>query len=340
MRRAACGPTSETTTAIRRAALALMLAAQLVAFTVRADSDEYKRLTDAAVEEHALAHYEEARALFARAHALQPSARTFWGMGIAAFEARDYVDAIQLLDQAREDTRKPLTQAQRAKTDSLIERAHAYVVRLPLRVEPASALVTIDGREAERDADGIVTLDAGAHQIVVSAPGYQEVVRSMTWHAGNAPAFEARLELQRTPSATAAPAEPEVAATAAAPTEAPRADSAAHGTFTVLKWVSLGAAVASVGVMGAGLGLRSADVAYYNDESNCPGPDKDASCPGQREDVRKWEAVAIVGGAAAGVFGALSVVFFVLDRRPREQPRRTYACAPAFQLGAACGWRF
>ncbi|HEX6240689.1 MAG TPA: PEGA domain-containing protein, partial [Polyangiales bacterium] len=219
-----------------------MLAVLATTSSVRAQGDEYKRLTDAAVEEHALAHYEEARALFARAHAIQPSARTFWGMGIAAFEDRDYVDAIQLLEQARADTRKPLTPAQRAKTDSLIERAHAYVVRLPLRVEPASALVTIDGREVVRDAQGIVMLDAGPHQIVVSAPGYQEAVRSMTWHAGDATPFEISLEVQRAVSDASAVPEEASAPPPAAHTEAPRADrNPAPRSYTVLKWVSLGA---------------------------------------------------------------------------------------------------
>ena len=233
-----------------------------------------------------------------------------------------------------------MTAAQRAKTDSLIERAQAFVVRLPLRIEPASAVVAIDGREVVREADGLVVLDAGAHQVVVSAPGYQELVRSMTWHAGDAPAFEVRLEPQRSADTNAMPEQAESAAPLAAQPEAPKADRAAPRSFTALKWVSLGAAVASVGVMGAGLGLRASDVDYYNDESNCPGPDKDASCPGKRQDVRTWEAVAITGGAAAGVFAALSVVFFVLDRRAHEQPSRAYACAPAYQLGATCRLRF
>jgi hypothetical protein len=323
----------------RMRALVIVLAIQAMAWSVRAETDEYKKLTDAAVEEHSLGHYEEARALFAQAHAIAPSARTFWGMGIAAFEARDYVDAIELLAQAREDSRKPLTAAQRTKTDSLIERAQAYVVRLPLHITPSSARAAVDGKELVPNAEGVVLLDAGAYQVVVSAAGYQEAVRSMTWHAGDAPAFEVHLQ----PLAVASPVTPALVAASAGPvaaTPAPQPDAAPPRTYAALKWTSLGVTVASLGVMGAGIGMRASEVAYYNDESNCPGPDKDQACPGKRQDVRMWEAVTIVGGAAAGVFGALTAVFFVLDKRSRAAPAGAHACGPAFELGAECRWRF
>jgi len=88
-----------------------------------AQPSDYKALTEAAVEEHSLGHYEEARALFAKAHAINPNARTLWGMGTAAFEARQYVDAMQLFQAALSDTRKPLTEAQSKQAESLRKRA-------------------------------------------------------------------------------------------------------------------------------------------------------------------------------------------------------------------------
>jgi tetratricopeptide (TPR) repeat protein len=301
-----------------------------------AQSNDYKALTDAAVEEHSLGHYEEARALFARAHAIAPSARTFWGMGIAAFEARHYVDAIQLLEQARDDSRKPLTPAQRKQTDSLLERSLAFVVRVPIRVDPASAKVSIDGRDMEPDASGTVLLDAGTHQVVITAKGYEDVVRSMRWEAGNAEPFEVQLEKRE-------PAHGGEAAAGAAAVAAPVAGSApqAEGTrsFTVLKWVSLGATAASLGIMGAGLALRQSAAVDYNDQLMCAQHEQDAVCVDKRNEENKWKAMAIAGGAAAGVFGVLSVVFFVLDRRPDSKSARTQ-CGPAFEAGALCQLRF
>jgi tetratricopeptide (TPR) repeat protein len=323
----------------------MVSAALILAFTsappARAQSNDYKSLTNAAVEEHSLGHYEEARALFTRAHAINPSARTFWGMGIAAFEARQYVDAIGLLKQARDDTRKPLTAAQRKQTDSLLERAQAFVVRVPIRVEPASAKVTVDGREPEPDADGVVLLDVGTHQVLVSAEGYQDVVRVARWEAGNAPVFELRLEKKAAPGAPEPAPAVQPAALGAPGRPAQSEPSATPSSYRVLKWVSLGAALASLGITGAGIGLRESEAARYNDDSECPPPDRDAACPGSRQTVKKWQTMAVAGGAATGIFAALTVAFFVLDRKPKNEGASARTrCGPAFVAGALCEVRF
>jgi tetratricopeptide (TPR) repeat protein len=306
--------------------------------TAQADrASEYKALTDAAVEEHGLGHYEEARALFSRAHAIDPNARTLWGMGIAAFEARQYVDAIELLEAARKDERKPLTSAQRKQTESLLERSRNFVVRVPIRVEPANAQVSIDGRVMEPGQEGVVTLDAGTHQVVVSAPGYEEITRSMRWSAGDADP----LELSLAPKPKQKPVEEQVQNAQPASSASTQADvQRSSGALTTLKWVSLGVAVASVGVMAAGLALRQSAANDWNDERECP-PDMNESCPDKKRDEAKWKKVAIASGASAGVFAALSTVFFVLDRSPAGQGASVRTrCEPAFTLGASCEVRF
>lgn len=303
------------------------------------DSNEYKSLTAAAVEEHGLGHYEEARALFAKAHAIDPNARTLWGMGVAAFEGRQYVDAIELLEAALKDQRKPLTSAQHKQAQSLLERSRDFVVRLPLRVEPGNAQITIDGRVIQADPRTPVLLDSGTHQIVISAPGYEELTRSMRWSAGDAPAWDVRLERRQRAQAVAADsgASPAfVGAQGAA--SAPRSSSA----FTALKWVSLGGTVAALGIMGAGLGLRESAAQDWNNDTRCPD-DKDVSCPETKLAEQKWRTMAIAGGAAAGVFATLAIVFFVLDRQPRSDgptARALARCEPAFALGVACRAQF
>jgi hypothetical protein len=187
----------------------------------------------------------------------------------------------------------------------------------------------------------MLLLDAGAHQVVVSAEGYAEVSRLMRWEAGNAPAFEVRLEKSETGrSHDPAPA-PEPIPDAV---DARRAESAAapgSRSVTVLKWVSLGATVAALGITGTGIALRESEATHYNDDRACPPPDRDAACPDSRRTVKKWETMAIAGGAAAGAFAALSVLFFVLDRKQRdgEQRART-TCGPALAAGALCQVRF
>jgi hypothetical protein len=124
---------------------------------------------------------------------------------LLAIEARHYVEAIALLRSALDDPRKPLTVAQRKEALSLIERSASFIARVPLRVSPPHARVSIDGRAVALDADGRVSLDAGVHQVVVSADGYDELVRSMRWDAGTSPVFEVRLEKK----AVAVSAEPQ-----------------------------------------------------------------------------------------------------------------------------------
>jgi hypothetical protein len=301
---------------------------------------DYKTLTAAAVEEHQLGHFEEARALFAKAHAIDPNARTLWGMGIAAFEARQYVDALQLLRAASTDARKPLTQAQRKQADSLIERSQSFVVRVPLRVEPGHAKVSVDGREIELDEQRTILLDAGSHQIVAFADGYEESVRSMRWSPGTAPLLELRLEKQRVELASLPPATQ--ASAPAPPASAPvtiasRRDTG--GPLRVVKWVSLSGAIASLGITGAGFAMRQSAAAEWNDDRRCPVP-KSENCSETRESINTWEKLTLAGGVASGVFGVLTVVLFVLDgRRARAGAEARTRCGPAFG-GAVCQTTF
>src|SRR5262245_21535053 len=70
------------------------------------EPDEYREAIEAAVEELNAGLYEEALAQFSRAHELQPSARTLRGIGLAAYELRDYVRAVEALEASLEDPRR------------------------------------------------------------------------------------------------------------------------------------------------------------------------------------------------------------------------------------------
>ena len=68
----------------------------------------YRDTVERAVLEFAAGHFEESRALFARAHALFPNARTLRGLGMAEFELRNYVIAIEHLEAALANQARPL----------------------------------------------------------------------------------------------------------------------------------------------------------------------------------------------------------------------------------------
>lgn len=271
---------------------------------------EYKMLTASAVEEHSMGHYIEARALFAKAHAIEPNARTLWGMGTAAFEGRQYVDAIELLKASLNDTRKPLTSAQKSQAESLIQRSSDFVAHVALDLTPVSANLTVDGHDIAPDEKGELLVDSGTHQIVVSAGGFQDHIRSVSWAPG-----AVKLRVRLTPLAASVNVDQPIVP-AADPTQKQDVPEQ-RSSLSVLKWVSLGGAVAAVGVAGAGLALRHAEAERWNNPAECPLP-RYSSCSDTPKAVHRWEAMAIAGGATAGVLAITSVVLFLVDRKSNE----------------------
>lgn len=134
-------------------------------------ADVVQRLLVDAVAEYDEARYLEAQALFQRAHALSPSARTLRGIGMASFEAGQYVVALRALRGALAETERPLSAAQRRHVESLLARTDVFVARLDVEAHPASATIHVDGEPIVREPDGTVLLDAGDHAITVIGDG-------------------------------------------------------------------------------------------------------------------------------------------------------------------------
>jgi hypothetical protein len=137
------------------------------------DEQAYRQTTDEAVREFEAGHWEEARALFKRAHEISPNARTLRGMGMAAFELRMYVQAIRELDAALREQRKPLDAELRAHVQQLMDKAREFVGRVKPVLDPPDAKLLIDGREPMLETDGSVLLDVGTHVISASADHYK-----------------------------------------------------------------------------------------------------------------------------------------------------------------------
>jgi hypothetical protein len=135
---------------------------------------EYQRAIATALSEYQLEHWDEAEALFARAHALKPSARTERGIGLAAFENRKYALAVSHLHSALVDSRRPLTARQRKEVERALAQASTFVARMTVSVEPQNAALTLDGGPLLLAADGELLLDPGEHELVASAPGHEQ----------------------------------------------------------------------------------------------------------------------------------------------------------------------
>src|SRR4051794_8387071 len=144
----------------------------------------YRAEIDSAIAEYEARNFAEARALFARAHALYPNARTLRGQGMAEFELRNYADAIQFLEQALAAAEKPLEGSLRTDTEALLGRARSFVGRVELTVEPASAGMTVDGTPHDIPVGGLL-LNVGDHRLDFSAPGYLSEKRDLKLTGGD-----------------------------------------------------------------------------------------------------------------------------------------------------------
>jgi len=318
------------------AALAIRLALTLIfglAQIGRAVADDgYEATISNALDEYAHGRWEEAQALFAHAHQLRPSARTLRGMGLAAFETRQYVAAIGHLRAALADPRRPLTPEQKSAAEILIERASAFVVRLEIDVSPSDAQLFADGRPLERAKDGSALLDGGAHQLVVSAPGYEEQMRSVQWTAGTT----AQLSIRLVKKLSSEPAE---ASRGAAPTAA----SGPHEQtrFRTGKWIAVGFTGATLALTGVAVSLRELHARRYNDRCLGPPDTRASSCGSRREAADIWKLTAIGAGAATVGLSALSATLFVLGARESSVERALSVCRPdPLALGVQCAARF
>jgi tetratricopeptide (TPR) repeat protein len=142
---------------------------------------EYARLIRDALAEVDAGNWAEARALFERAHAISPNARTLRGLGVVAFEQRHYVQSITELQAALSDPRNPLTPEQRRDAQQAIARARHYVGSVAIKATPEDASIWLDGaRLTQRE----LLLDVGDYVFTARAAGYLDEQRKVTIKGG------------------------------------------------------------------------------------------------------------------------------------------------------------
>lgn len=171
----------------------LTLALLFPAISLAQPEAEYQRVIGEAVAEFDAHRFEEARALFRRAHALSPSARTFRGIGLTSFELRDYPASFRALTAALADTRRPLTEAQRSEVQELLQRTERFIGLYTIVLAPAGATLEVDGRPAVLEADGRLVLVLGTHTLTARLEGHTTQTRSLEVSGGEHE--EARFEL-------------------------------------------------------------------------------------------------------------------------------------------------
>jgi len=268
----------------------------------------YRSAVKDALAEYDAGHFEEARTLFRRAHGIEPSARTWRGIGMASLELGDYVAAVRALSAALIDTRKPLSPEQLEHARSLLERSQMFVDVYTLTTRPPDVGIVIDGQPVEREPDGTVLVGFGNHMIEASKSGY--VVRALPFTVRGGEHKQLVVNLERKPPEPTGTAKSSLSPTAAqdmAPTTASGAATAGTG------WLL---AAGGAGLLGIGA------AAYWGVESaelgSCRGPPQGLRCNNESALVTKRNLG--IGATALASASALTMAVIGIVQRASTSP--------------------
>jgi len=279
-----------------------------------------------AIAEFEARRWAEARALFRRAHALSPNARTLRGIAMTSFELAEYAQCLRAADEALAHPVQPLDEAQRAHVQSLRARAEAFVARYELAIDAPDATVRLDEIVAELDGvsdagegrTGTITVDLGRHVLRVTAPGRDAWERRVHVAGGE----RERIVVSLAPLAPAA-----------GDRSAPPPSTSASRDLTP--------AVATLVAGGATLALGGAAIGYWVDRDATLGRCASAIC--RNEDALRAERDAGAGAAIAlfvtGAALTTAGVVLAIDAPGDVPSSSALLCAPAAG-GVVCAGRF
>lgn len=254
----------------------------------------YRSLIGRALEEWELGNWNEARAHFAQAHQLIPNARTLRAIGVAAFESRQYVDAVVHLEAALDDPRRPLTPIQRTDLQRILERARGYLARFELTMLPGTELL-VDGHPAVVRGE-VLLLDAGSHELVASLAGHQPQLR----HIEATPGQEGKLNLEPIPEGQA---EGQAASSTTSPhrTSTPTASDGSTGSGGLM-WTWIGVALTgalAITTVGFHVAANDAAESVRRECAREPCTDTDLEALRDASSLDAYETVRTVGLVSA-----------------------------------------
>ena len=145
-----------------------------------ATHQSYDALLDEAVSAFDASDFARARSLFERAFELRPNSRVLRGMGIAALRLERFSEAYRTLTASLKHPVQPLTASQREEVTGLLSWMETSLARIKLRwtpAEPPEYELLVDGKVLRESA---VWLPAGTHRVVVRAPGFAAIDRTIT----------------------------------------------------------------------------------------------------------------------------------------------------------------
>jgi hypothetical protein len=293
------------------------------------ESPAYRKAIKEGVVEYEARRFEEARSLFRRAHQISPNGRTFRGMGMAAFELRDYVSAVRNLSAALRDSRKPLSEEQRKQTQELLDRSGLFVDVYTLKVTPSHARLIVDGHAPEFEHDGSLLFAFGRHAIEISAPAMEAQTLALNVRGGETKTFNVVLKRSEP--------EPQKESGASRLLRQKSTSSApSNGSAKLL----IGAGIATALLAGG------AGVSWWKEDAelqSCRRPDEGQRCTNEGS-IRTWRNVAMGTTIGVGAVAASLTVWGILTWNSTPSPSATIGpsvvtCVPG-PLALTCVGRF
>jgi hypothetical protein len=281
---------------------------------------EYEELTKKGIMEYDLGHWAEAKAHFARAHALYPNARTLRALGLISFETRSYVEALDWLERALASQEKPLTDEMRREVSSLADDARSFVSRIWLVLEPPGAGVYVDGQRAKLRDQNVLLVDPGDHELRIEAAGYVPEVRTIRASGGQS--SELKLALLEAPRETQTAPASQLAGLS-------EYDEPRPSWWSTPRVVAVGLGAGAVVAFGVGVtaGLLALSAKSESDH-NCDGDVCNAAGSEQRDTAVMRADVASVGFIAGGALLAAGAVTFFLAPDPEHASEHAVRVQP------------
>jgi tetratricopeptide (TPR) repeat protein len=172
--------------------LALLLCGVPRALAAGQETNAYTEAVQVGLSEFEEKNFLEARAHFARAHAIYPNARTLRALGMVQFELKNYIESVHFLQEALSASERALDSDKRERTEKLLTRALGYIARLTLDIEPATQ-VLVDGKSTSLSSGAELVLAVGEHAIEFSAPGRMTDKRTLTIQGGEQETLRVKL---------------------------------------------------------------------------------------------------------------------------------------------------
>jgi tetratricopeptide (TPR) repeat protein len=128
--------------------------------------------------------YKEALASFERAYRAAPHPAVRVNMANCFEQLGQYVEALFNFRRYLEESEENVNEEQRTEVELAIARLTPRVGTLFIDLSPRDASLTVDGKEARRTPDGGLQLVAGSHTLRATAPGFVPMERNVDVKGG------------------------------------------------------------------------------------------------------------------------------------------------------------